>query len=948
MPPKLMPPDTTGSDPARQHENQHEIEFRVSGMTCEGCLGTVRRSLESLPGVGALSIDLETGHASVSFDESRVGEEALFAAVRGAGYGVDNSVDNGVDSNATSKLFDGKLSAGNPLAGSPGSGGAVYDVPTGTVSTTIDPSAVTTGLSSPVRPALVTLGPSPAVPPLTVPGTSPSLAKADLVITGMTCAACVHTIEKQLKALPGVLAAGVNLATGTASIDYAPGEITVDQLAQAVEKAGYAAREANQAMPEGGDEQAEARQWHRKLIVSCIFTVPLLLLAMSHGTIDFPGMEWGQLFLTLPVLLYGGGQFYRSAWAAARHWTTDMNTLIAVGTGSAFIYSVVATAAPALVTGAHAPGGAGSHAPVYFESAAAIITLILLGRMLEARARGRTSSAIRSLLKLQSKTARVVRAGSELDIPVEQVVTGDVVIVRPGEKVPVDGLVIAGQSSVDESMLTGESLPVEKAPDDQVFGATLNKTGSFRFEARGVGSETVLAQIIGLVQRAQQSKAPIARLADVISGYFTPLVIGIAVATFAAWFLLAPPDIRFRMALLNAVAVLIIACPCAMGLATPTAVMVGIGRGAESGILIKSGGALEISHQVKTIVFDKTGTITIGRPSVTGTVTWGGLSEDALYYALGSIERLSEHPLAEAIVAEALSRNSAEGRPETFEALAGHGVEASFSGHDWLIGSERLLRGRGIETQQAREFIEQLSGEGKTVILAAADGALAGAIGVADTVKPESREAIAKLHRMGIETVMITGDNQRTAEAVARQVGIKRVLAEVLPDQKAEQVRKLQLQSPDRMGGVNRATRIQSPGRESGVKPRRSIPAGPRRVAMVGDGINDAPALAQADLGIALGAGADVALETADLVLVGNDLRAVPAAIELSRGTMRTIRQNLFWAFAYNVIGIPIAAGVLYPWTGWLLSPIIASAAMALSSVSVVTNSLRLRRFRVN
>ena len=791
--------------------------------------------------------------------------------------------------------------------------------------------------------------PAQLIPSPMAPGAAAVPAKAELVITGMTCAGCVHTIEKQLKALPGVFGTDVNLVTGTASIDYAPGRIGVDQLADAVEKAGYAAREADQAVPEGGDELAEARHWRRKFIVSGVFTAPLLVLAMSHGTIvfsgAFPGMEWVQLLLSLPVIVYGGSQFYRSAWAAARHLTADMNTLIAVGTGSAFLYSLAATVAPAWVTGTQ--GRESAQAPVYFETAAAIITLILLGRMLEARARGRTSVAMQSLLKLQSKTARVVRDGAELDVPVEQVAIGDVVIVRPGERVPVDGVVTGGQSSVDESMLTGESLPVEKAPADQVFGATLNKTGSFRFEARKVGSGTVLAQIIDLVRRAQQSKAPIARLADVVSGYFTPVVIGIAIVTFAAWFLLAPPDIppdmRLRMAILSAVGVLIIACPCAMGLATPTAVMVGIGRGAESGILIKSGGALEVSHLVQTIVFDKTGTITTGRPSVTGAVTFGGFSEDALFAAAGSIERLSEHPLAAAIVAEASSRNSAAGRPEAFQALAGHGVEARFNGSDWLIGSGRLLRARGIDTEPAREVIEKLSSEGKTVILAAADGALAGAIGVADTVKPESREAIRKLHQMGLETVMITGDNQRTAEAVGRQVGIKRVLAEVLPGQKAEEIRKLQ------SGG------IQSPGRESGVKPPtsnalsaakpRSIPPAPRRVAMVGDGINDAPALAQADLGIALGAGTDVAMETADLVLVGNDLRAVPAAIELSRKTMRTIRQNLFWAFAYNIVGIPIAAGALYPWTGWLLSPIIASAAMALSSVSVVTNSLRLRRF---
>ncbi len=880
-----MSRNTTNEDPARRQET----EFLVNGMTCEGCVSTVRRSLESLEGVGVSSIDLGTGRTSVEFDGSRVREQDLIAAVRATGYRVD--------SNATLKMLDSL----------PSSGGSANHPAAGAASTTVDPPAVIAGP-----------------------------AKADLVITGMTCAGCVHTIEKQLKALPGVSRADVNLATGTASIDYDPGQIGVEELARAVEKAGYAAREAGEAMPEGGDEQAEARQWRHKLIISGVFTAPLLVLAMSHGTITFPGMEWVQLLLTLPVIFYGGSQFYRSAWAAARHLTADMNTLIAVGTGSAFLYSLAATIAPALVTGTQAPSSTGMHPPVYFETAAMIITLILLGRMLEARARGRTSSAMQSLLKLQSKTARVVRDGSEIDIPAGQVVSGDVVVVRPGERIPVDGVVIEGQSSVDESMLTGESLPVEKAAADQVFGATLNKSGSFRFRARSVGSETMLAQIIGLVRQAQQSKAPIARLADVVSGYFTPVVIVIAIATFAAWFFLAPPDIRLRMALLNAVAVLIIACPCAMGLATPTAVMVGIGRGAESGILIKSGGALEISHSVKTIVFDKTGTITTGRPSVTDTVTFGGLSEGVFFDAVGSIERLSEHPLAEAIVAEASSRNSAAGRPETFQALAGHGVEARFNGSDWLIGSERLLRGRRIETEPAREVIEKLSSEGKSVILAAVDGALAGVVGVADTVKPGSREAIEKLHRMGLETVMISGDNQRTAEAVGRQVGITRMLAEVLPDQKAEEIRKLQ-------DGTLQEGTIQSPRRESGVKQ----PAAPRRVAMVGDGINDAPALAQADLGIALGAGTDVALETADLVLVGNDLRAVPAAIELSRKTMRTIRQNLFWAFAYNVIGIPIAAGLLYPWTGWLLSPIIASAAMALSSVSVVSNSLRLRRFRV-
>jgi Cu+-exporting ATPase len=534
--------------------------------------------------------------------------------------------------------------------------------------------------------------------------------------------------------------------------------------------------------------------------------------------------------------------------------------------------------------------------------------------LLEARARFRTSSSIRSLMNLQAKTARVVRDGAEADIPIEEVVAGDVVIVRPGERIPVDGKVADGRSTVDESALTGESLPVEKTTGDDVFGGTINASGSFRFEAQKVGRDTVLSQIIELVRKAQGSKAPIARLADVISGYFTPIVIAIAVVTFVAWYWLAPPDQALRLAVLNAVAVLIIACPCAMGLATPTAVIVGIGRGAENGILIKSGGALEISHKIRTIVFDKTGTITTGKPRVTDVVAFEGMNENDLLAAVASIEKRSEHPLGEAIVKEAESRELQFVDAENFEARSGFGVEARLHQQRWLVGRETLLQETSIDTATASESRDKLAQQGKTVIFAAVDGRLAGLIALADTAKPGARESIARLREMGLEVAMITGDNRQTAEAIGREVGIDRVLPEVLPDRKAEEIKKLQ--------------------------------ASGQAVAMVGDGINDAPALAQADLGIAVGAGTDVAIETADMILVGNDLKGVVAAIELSRKTIKVIRQNLFWAFAYNVVGIPLAAGIFYPWTGWLLSPIIASAAMAFSSVSVVMNSLRLRGFR--
>ena len=855
------------------------VSLRIKGMTCDGCVKAVKGGLASVRGVSDVEVHLASGEASVTVDPAGVQVRDLQEAVRVAGYEADPVASgNGARVPAASESLgaaSGDTSA-KPVARPPQS----------------IPATGLVGIAA-------------------TPITTTTTEKTELTITGMTCAGCVHTIEKRLNSVSGVSGAEVNLATGTAAVEFDPRATSIAQLRQAVEEAGYAARETSSHPPDGSDEESESRRWRRKLVVSSLFTAPLLVLAMSHGAIAFPGIHWVQLLLTLPVVFYGGSQFYRAAWAAARHRTSDMNTLIAVGTGSAFLYSTVATIAPGLVLG---PSAAGRPAPVYFETAAAIVTLILLGRMLEARARGRTSSAIRSLVGLQAKTARVVRDSVETDLPIEQVRVGDVVVVRPGEKIPVDGTVLEGRSSVDESMLTGESIPTEKAAGDQVFGGTLNGAGSFRFEARKVGSETILAQIVELVRKAQQSKAPIARLADVISGYFTPVVIGIAVITFAAWFLLSSPDERLRLAVLNAVAVLIIACPCAMGLAAPTAVMVGIGRAAENGILIRNGAALEVSHKIGTIVFDKTGTITTGQPRVTDVIPLNAVSEAGLLVAVASIERHSEHPLGEAIVRELEKRGLEAENPEAFQAIPGQGVEARLNGLRWLVGSAAFLRRHGVDTSAAERVVQPVVEDGKTVILAARDGTLAGAIAVADTAKPRARETIRELKKMGLNVAMMSGDNRQTAEAVASQVGIDDVLAEILPDRKAQEVERLQSQG--------------------------------RLVAMVGDGINDAPALAQADLGIAIGAGTDVAIETADIVLVGNELRGVATAIEISRKAVATIKQNLFWAFAYNVIGIPIAAGVLYPWTGWLLSPILASAAMAFSSVSVVTNSLRLRSFR--
>jgi len=735
-------------------------------------------------------------------------------------------------------------------------------------------------------------------------------------------------LEKHVNALRGVVGANFNLGTMEVRVEYLPGATDVQGIRQAIEDFGYVVRDVAGA---GGDvaaeeseqsaRDAEYRDLKRKFIIAAVLSFPVLTIAMSHGRIalfNFAGVNWLQLALTTPVVFYCGWQFYRGAWAAFRHRAADMNTLIAVGTGAAFLYSIAATIAPKFFESAagmmRASQASAPMIPVYFEAASVIIALILLGRMLEARAKGSTSDAIRRLVGLQAKTARVVRDGREMDIAVEEVVPGDIVTVRPGEKIPVDGVVQDGSSAIDESMLTGESLPIEKRAGAEVFGATLNKTGSFRFQATKVGKDTALQQIVKLVEDAQGSKAPIARTADVISGIFTPIVLCIAIATFVVWFVAAPVETRFTFALVNFVAVLIIACPCALGLATPTAIMVGTGRGAENGILIKGGESLETAHKLNTIVLDKTGTITRGQPSLTNVLAAGSMNERELLRLAASAEKGSEHPLGSAIVGAAESQGIALSNVSNFNAIAGHGLEAEIDGKRLLLGNLKLMRDRQIMLEGFDERASVLAAEGKTPMYVSVDGKLAGIIAVADEIKHESKDAIRAIQRLGIEVVMMTGDNQRTADAVAKQIGITRVLAEVLPEGKADEIKRLQNEK--------------------------------RIVGMIGDGINDAPALAQADVGIAIGTGTDVAIEASDITLIRGDLRGVVTAIALSKQTIRIVKQNLFWAFIYNIIGIPVAAGLLYPFTGWLLSPVIASAAMSLSSVSVVTNSLRLRSFQ--
>jgi len=737
----------------------------------------------------------------------------------------------------------------------------------------------------------------------------------ELPIQGIECASCVQKIEKALLQTKGVTKAVVNLATEKAKVEYLPSETNLEEVKRAIESTGYKVLEFEPSEeiedPERLIREREYKKLKIKFIAGLILGFFVFLGSSRHWfpwIPSFLGNYYVLWALATPVQFWIGWQFYRGAWGAFKHRNADMNTLIAVGTSAAYLYSVAATVFPSFFE------AGGIKPDVYFDTSALIIVLILFGRLLEARAKGQTSEAIKKLMGLQPKTARVIREGKEMDIPVEEVLVGDTIIVRPGEKIPADGIVKEGKSAVDESMITGESIPAKKKAGDEVIGATINKTGSFKFQATKVGKDTALAQIIKLVQDAQGSKAPIQRLADVISGYFVPIVISIAIATFVIWFNFGPfPALTF--ALLTFVAVMIIACPCALGLATPTAVMVGTGKGAEKGILIKGGESLETAHKLDTIVFDKTGTLTRGEPEITDIVTQNDYSEEEILKYAASAEKVSEHPLAEAIIKRAKEKKIELHDPKNFNAIEGHGIEAEVDGKKVLLGNLKLMQKRQIVVRNLEEKAEELAGDGKTPMYISLEGKAAGLIAVADTLKENSLQAVEKLKKLGLEVIMLTGDNKKTAEAIARKAGIDRVLPEVLPEDKVHEIKSLQ--------------------------------SGGRRVAMVGDGINDAPALAQADVGIAIGSGTDVAMEASDITLIKGDLRGVVSAIELSKRTIKIIKQNLFWAFFYNTAGIPLAAGVLYPFFGILLNPIFASAAMAFSSVSVVSNSLRLRRVKL-
>ncbi|MBE9206820.1 copper-translocating P-type ATPase [Nostoc sp. LEGE 06077] len=763
-----------------------------------------------------------------------------------------------------------------------------------------------------------------------------------LKLRGMSCASCAKSIEDTIRSVPGVNECSVNFGAEQATVDYDPKKTNLQVIQDAVDTAGYSAYPLQEENLMAGEDDAEIRhrqQESRDLlhkvtfggimgIVLVIGSLPMMTGLHLPFIPQWLHNPWLQLVLTTPVQFWCGNNFYVNAWKAFKRHTATMDTLIALGTSAAYFYSLFATLFPGFFF------SQGLMADVYYETATIVITLILLGRLFENRAKGQTSAAIRKLIGLQAKTARLIRNGIEVDVLIEQVQIGDVILVRPGEKIPVDGEVVDGTSTVDEAMVTGESVPVKKQPGDEVIGATLNKTGSFKFRATRVGKDTVLAQIVQLVQQAQGSKAPIQRLADQVTGWFVPAVIAIAILTFIIWFNVMG---NVTLALITTVGVLIIACPCALGLATPTSVMVGTGKGAENGILIKGAESLELAHQIQTIVLDKTGTITQGNPTVTDFVTVNGTAngnEIQLIQLAASVERNSEHPLAEAVVRYAQFQEVTLADVRDFAAVAGSGVQGVVTHHLVQIGTQRWMEELNINTQSLEQDKERLEYLGKTAVWLAIDGEIQGLMGIADAIKPTSPQAVKALQKLGLEVVMLTGDNRRTAESIAHEVGIKRVLAEVRPEQKAEVIKLLQTEGTKK----NYPARAKRPATANSTQ--HSI------VAMVGDGINDAPALAQADVGIAIGTGTDVAIAASDITLISGDLQAIVTAIQLSRATMRNIRQNLFFAFIYNVAGIPIAAGILFPICGWLLNPIIAGAAMAFSSVSVVTNALRLRNFQ--
>lgn len=829
--------------------SSEQLTLPVQGMTCASCVAHVEKALSAVPGVAEVVVNLGTNSARLTYDPARASVDDLRAAVTGVGY----------------------------------------QVPT---------------------------------------------AELTLDVRGMTCASCVAHVEKALTGVPGVTSATVNLGLGTARVSYIPDVVSVGRLKQAVREVGYEPSERGTVVDALDREQQaraeEVRRQGRNLLIAG--TVGLLVMIGTFYDMLGPlqafvpawlSEKWVLGLLTTPIVFGPGRQFFVNSWRGMRHGVTDMNLLYATGIGAAYGIAVINTLFP--------DAGFGGEGATFFESAALLTGFIVLGRWLEALTRGRTSEAIRKLMKLQPKVARVVRDGAELELPADEVVPGDLLRVRPGESIPVDGAVVEGYSAVDESMLTGESMPVEKRAGDAVIGGTMNKTGSFAFTATRVGKETALAQIIRLVEDAQASKAPIQKLADWVAGHFILGVHLLAVVVFLFWFffgyqlyfdpassfILSPYSLGaigvFGFALLLSVTVLVISCPCAVGLATPSAMMAGTGKAAEYGVLFKGAEAIENASKLQTIVFDKTGTLTRGEPSVTDIIAVNGIAEEVVLRLAAAAEQHSEHPLGEAIVRGAQARALTLAAPEEFAAVPGRGITARVEGHSLLLGNRKLMEEEGIGIVALATAAEELEAAGKTVMFVAMDGQGAGLIAVADTLKAHAAEAVATLHRMGLEVAMITGDNRRTAEAIARQVGIDRVLAEVLPQDKAAEVKRLQAQG--------------------------------RRVAMVGDGINDAPALAQAEVGLAIGSGTDVAKETGDVILIRDDIRDVVVALEVARATMRKVKQNLFWAFAYNILGIPLGAGLFYPFFALVVSPELAAAFMAISSVSVTLNTLLLKRF---
>ena len=843
---------------------EKQVTLPITGMHCTNCSDTVARELGKLEGVSVADVNYATERAMVAFNPSILSADTIIERIKDSGYGV-----------ATGEI--------------------------------------------------------------------------ELPITGMHCVNCAATVEKALNRLqPGVVSASVNFATEKAQIAYLPSQVTPTDLIAAIEAAGYGVVESDPDQLVDAEQIAREIEIHeqtRKFWIGVAFSLPLFLFSMAR---DFALLgswsdalwgSWLMFILATPVQFYVGWDYYTGGFKALRNGAANMDVLVAMGSSAAFFYSVPVTAA--LTLGSTALG---SH--VYFETAAVIITLIKLGKLLEVRAKDQAGAAIKKLMGLQAKTARVVRNGEDIDIPIEQVVVGDVVIVRPGERVPVDGVIIEGNSTVDESMLTGESIPVDKGKGDPVIGATINKQGRLKFEAHKVGAETALAQIIRLVQEAQGSKAPIQRLADRVASVFVPVVIAIAAVTLLVWWFIV--DAGFTPSMIRMVAVLVIACPCTLGLATPTAIMVGTSRGAEQGILFKDSKALELAHSLKVVILDKTGTITTGEPSVTDVVIAEGdtpgvianvlesqpevrgeikeklKEETTLLWLAASAERGSEHPIGEAIVRSAQARGLSPVEPSQFDALAGHGVLARVEGYHVALGNLKMMNEQGVDLNDLGTEAAKLQAGAKSVVWVAVDGKAIGLIAVADTIKPGSKEAIDQMHRLGLQVVMVTGDNRATAESIGDALGIDHILAEILPEDKAAEVKKLQRE-------------MEQKSEDLGC------------VAMVGDGINDAPALAQADVGIAIGTGTDVAMEAADVTLIGGDLRSVPQAIALSKATMRVIKQNLFWAFFYNVLLIPVAAGVLHPFTFLpmmlrALHPVLAALAMAFSSVTVVGNSLRMKR----